>query len=111
MQCYMPCGKRKITIRQPQVHPESSLESVLVCGSGDVSKHATQNHSRASLQSLPKLDRRTRIVHALEVSESSHARKLRDRRPGLFNALEIFDHARSSPMLSFRLPRKAAVDP
>ena len=33
------------------------------------------NHTK-SFQSLPKVDRRTRIVHALEVSESSWARKL-----------------------------------
>src|SRR6266566_1112271 len=45
-----------------------------------------------SFQSLRKLDRRTRIVHALEVSESSCARKLRDRKPSLFNTFEIFDH-------------------
>jgi hypothetical protein len=41
------------------------------------------------------VDRRTRIVHALEVSESSCARKLRDRKPSLFNAFEIFDHTTS----------------
>ena len=45
-----------------------------------------------SFQSLRKLDRRTQIVHALEVSESSCAEKLRDRKPSLFNTLEIFDH-------------------
>src|SRR4029077_3829601 len=44
-----------------------------------------------SFQTFPKLDRRTQIVHALEDSESS-ARKLRDRKPSLFNAFEIFDH-------------------
>src|SRR5947208_6474952 len=47
-----------------------------------------------SFHSLRKLDRRTRIVHALEVSESSSARKLRDRKPSLFNTFEIFDHTR-----------------
>src|SRR6266566_6733192 len=45
-----------------------------------------------SFQSLRKLDRRTRIVHALEVSETSCAKKLRDRKPSLFNTFEIFDH-------------------
>src|SRR5207237_484029 len=38
------------------------------------------------------LDRRTRIVPALEVSESSCAKKVRDRKPSLFNTFEIFDH-------------------
>jgi hypothetical protein len=42
-----------------------------------------------SLQSLPKLDRRTRIVHAFDVSESCE-RKLRDRKPSLFNACENY---------------------
>jgi hypothetical protein len=63
----------------------------LVYGSGD--KQACEPKS---FQSLPEL-RRTRIVHALEVSESSRARKLRDRKPSLFNAFEIFDHTPSAP--------------
>src|SRR5207302_926361 len=42
-----------------------------------------------AFQSRPKLDPRTRIVRALEVSESSCERKLRDRKPSLFNAFEI----------------------
>jgi len=33
-----------------------------------------------------------RQPQAIEVSESSPARKLRDRKPSLFNAFEIFDH-------------------
>ena len=32
------------------------------------------------------------IRHALEVSESSCAKNLRDRKPSLFNTFEIFDH-------------------
>jgi hypothetical protein len=36
---------------------------------------------------------RTRIVHALEVSES-YARKLRDPKPSGLNAFEIFAHRR-----------------
>jgi hypothetical protein len=53
----------------------------LVYGSGDVSKHASPNHSRASLNLIvePELYMLLR-------------RKLRDRKPSLFNAFEIFDH-------------------
>jgi hypothetical protein len=60
----------------------------LIHCSGDIGEQARPKHSKASL----KLDRRTRIVHAVEVSETSCARKLRDRKPSLFNAFEIFDH-------------------
>src|SRR5664279_3529885 len=63
-------------------------QQFLIDGAGDVGQHASPVHSRA----LPKVDRRTRIVHALEVSESSWARKLRDWKPSLFKVFEIFDH-------------------
>jgi hypothetical protein len=55
----------------------------LVYGSGDVSKHANPNHSRASLNLIvePELYMLLR-------------RKLRDRQPSLFNAFEIFNHVR-----------------
>src|SRR5260370_39619664 len=47
---------------------------------------------RAQIIPEPPPNLRTRIVHAFEVSESSCARKLRYRKPSLFNAFEIFDH-------------------
>jgi hypothetical protein len=53
-------------------------------------KHASPIHSRASLNLIvePGLYMLLRFLE-------SYARKLRDRKPGLFNALEIFDHTRS----------------
>src|SRR6184192_2068151 len=60
-----------------------------------------------SFQSLRKLDRRTRIVHALEVSETSFVRKLWDRKPSLFNTFEIFDH-RGSALVGHDELRKIA---
>src|SRR5260370_12478168 len=47
---------------------------------------------RAQIIPEPPPNLRTRIVHSFEVSESSCARKLRYRKPSLFNAFEIFDH-------------------
>ena len=75
------------------MHPAKLLlvsvpqQEFLIDHSSDVGQHVRPDHSRAS----PKLNLRTRIVHAFEVSESC-ARKLRYRKPSLFNAFEIFDH-------------------
>jgi hypothetical protein len=74
----------------------------LVYGSGDVSKMARCEPK--SFQSLRKLDRRKRIVHALEVSESSCAKKSRDRRPSLFNTFEIYDQTGLLPSCHDPLP-------
>src|SRR5205823_13214662 len=52
---------------------------------------------------------RTRIVHALEVSETSCAEKLRDRKPSLFNTFEIFDHTGYTPAVDRRLSRRTGI--
>ena len=62
-------------------------------------------------KSLPKLDRRTQIVHALEVSETSCARKLRDRRPSPFNAFEIPSTASTVSCLGTSSPNTPAIHP
>jgi hypothetical protein len=67
---------------------EFQQQEFLIDHSSEIGQHARPDH----FQSLPKLNLRTRIVHAFEVSESSCARKLRYRKPSLFNAFEIFDH-------------------
>jgi hypothetical protein len=41
---------------------------------------------------VSKTESLDRIVHVPAVSESSNSRKLRDRKPSIFNAFEIFDH-------------------
>jgi hypothetical protein len=60
----------------------------LVYGSGDVSKHASPNHSRASANLIVE----SGLYRLLRFQKSSCAGKLRDRKPSLFNAFEIFDH-------------------
>ena len=61
---------------------------------GDATQPLWQQPLRRAkaFQSLPKLDRRTRIVDALAVQKPAVPGKLRDRKPSLFNAIEIFDH-------------------
>jgi len=47
------------------------------------------------------------------VSESSRARKLRDRKPSLFNAFEILDHTANmtnSSLLMFHAPEENATE-
>jgi hypothetical protein len=50
-------------------------------------KHASPIHSRASLNLIVEPG-----LYMLLRFQKSYARKLRVRKPGLFNALEIFDH-------------------
>jgi hypothetical protein len=59
----------------------------LVDGSGDVSKHASPNHSRASLSLIVEPG----LYMLLRFSESGCARRLWERKPSLFNAFEILD--------------------
>jgi hypothetical protein len=63
-------------------------QELLIDHSSDVGQHVRPKRSRASLNLIVEPG----LLHSLEVSESSCARKLRDRKRSLFNAFEIFDH-------------------